>query len=149
MASNGASSPGLNAMQCKREGNDTKKATERATHSFLSGLNTPRTSHPTKPQPQLCYPTLPTDPDPDMGSRVSQAAWRLSGKPYTLAIIKPDVAGSVKVVARIMQMIHRAGFEIVAQDHITPSLSRDAARAFYQCHEGKFFFDRLVRMMSK
>jgi nucleoside diphosphate kinase len=76
------------------------------------------------------------------------AAWmKLAGRPFTLAIIKPDVAASRKVVSLIMHRIEQHGFDVIVSDRIE-RLPMHQVQAFYHCHHGRYFFDRLTRMMS-
>ena len=63
----------------------------------------------------------------------------------TLALIKPDAYGAKKKDA-IVQLILAGGFRIVNETEI--HLKFDQAQEFYKEHEGKPFYDELVRWMS-
>jgi nucleoside-diphosphate kinase len=64
----------------------------------------------------------------------------------TLTIIKPDaVAGGH--IGEIVTALERAGFRILAMRMVR--LTREEAEGFYQVHQGKFFFDSLVRFMTE
>ena len=63
----------------------------------------------------------------------------------TLSIIKPD-ATTRNITGKINSMIEDAGLKIVAQKMI--QLSPAQAEGFYAEHNGKSFFDNLVKFMS-
>ncbi|KAJ2758563.1 hypothetical protein H4S06_002643, partial [Coemansia sp. BCRC 34490] len=64
----------------------------------------------------------------------------------TLAIIKPDVAGSEAQVLQITRRITARGYTI--KDRVEITLSRAQAQAFYAEHQDKPFFDSLVDFMT-
>ena len=64
---------------------------------------------------------------------------------YTLSIIKPD-ATSRNITGKINAMIEDAGLKIVAQKMI--HLSKNQAEEFYAEHNGKPFFENLVKFMT-
>ncbi|XP_059096025.1 nucleoside diphosphate kinase 6-like [Tigriopus californicus] len=64
----------------------------------------------------------------------------------TLAIIKPDIAKMTLSVLQIRDMMLKHQFRIVRSK--TVHLSPIQAGQFYQEHEGKFFYHRLVTFMS-
>jgi nucleoside-diphosphate kinase len=63
----------------------------------------------------------------------------------TLTIIKPDAAGK-NLIGEIIHRFELAGFKIQAMsmEHLTPA----RAQGFYKVHEGKPFFDELVKFMT-
>ena len=63
----------------------------------------------------------------------------------TLAIIKPD-AVTAGNAGRIIAMLEREGFEIVAMKKVT--LTAAQARDFYAVHRERPFYDSLVRFMT-
>ena len=64
----------------------------------------------------------------------------------TLTIIKPDaVAGGH--IGEIITALEQAGFVILAMKMVR--LTRERAEGFYHVHQGKFFFDSLVRFMTE
>ena len=64
----------------------------------------------------------------------------------TLTIIKPDaVAGGH--IGEIITALEQAGFRILAMKMVR--LTQAQAEGFYQVHQGKFFFDSLVRFMTE
>ncbi len=63
----------------------------------------------------------------------------------TLAIIKPD-AVEKGVVGDIIQRIQNAGFKILGMKFIR--LSEAQAKAFYEIHKDKPFFNDLVKYMT-
>lgn len=63
----------------------------------------------------------------------------------TLAIIKPDAVGD-NHIGEIISMINKAGFKIKALKMI--KLSKDAAKAFYEIHKDRPFYDELVEYMT-
>ena len=64
---------------------------------------------------------------------------------YTLSIIKPD-ATSRNITGKINAMIEDAGLKIIAQKMI--HLSKNQAEEFYAEHNGKPFFENLVKFMT-
>ncbi len=64
---------------------------------------------------------------------------------YTLTIIKPHAVRDNKTGA-ILAMINDAGFRIAAIK--MTRLSRHQTEVFYKDHSDKYFFERLVNMMS-
>ncbi len=64
----------------------------------------------------------------------------------TLAIIKPDAVGD-NHIGEIISMINKAGFKIKALKMI--KLSKDAAKAFYEIHKDRPFYDELVEYMTR
>ena len=64
----------------------------------------------------------------------------------TLTIIKPDSVASGKS-GEIIAAIEDAGFRIVGMKKL--HLSRDAAKAFYQVHREKPFFNSLITFMTE
>ena len=64
---------------------------------------------------------------------------------YTLSIIKPD-ATSRNITGKINAMIEDSGLKIVAQKMI--HLSKNQAEEFYAEHNGKPFFENLVKFMT-
>ena len=63
----------------------------------------------------------------------------------TLAIIKPDAVAAGNA-GRIIALLEREGFEIVAMKKVT--LTAAQARAFYAVHRERPFYDSLVRFMT-
>ena len=63
----------------------------------------------------------------------------------TLSIIKPD-ATRRNLTGRINAMLEEAGLRIVAQKRIR--LSQDQARAFYDVHKERPFYNDLVAFMT-
>ena len=63
----------------------------------------------------------------------------------TLSIIKPD-ATRRNLTGRINAMLEAAGLRIVAQKRIR--LSQDQARAFYEVHKERPFYNDLVAFMT-
>ena len=63
----------------------------------------------------------------------------------TLAIIKPDAVND-NHVGEIIAMINKAGFKIKALKLM--KLSESAAKAFYEIHKDKPFYDELVEYMT-
>ncbi|KAG8432621.1 hypothetical protein GDO86_017026, partial [Hymenochirus boettgeri] len=68
-----------------------------------------------------------------------------AGKPYTVAIIKPDAVAHGKADEIIMK-IQEAGFEILAHEERT--MTESEARDFYQHRAGEEKFQELVQFMS-
>ncbi len=66
-------------------------------------------------------------------------------KEQTLALIKPD-AISKRYQGLIIHDILDAGFEIKAMKML--HLSQDQAKAFYEVHKGKDFYEPLVAFMT-
>ena len=64
----------------------------------------------------------------------------------TLSMIKPD-AVSGGLTGRILQHFEDAGLKVVACRRLT--LTRKQAKAFYEVHEGKPFYDDLVAFMTE
>jgi nucleoside-diphosphate kinase len=62
----------------------------------------------------------------------------------TLTIIKPDAAGK-SLIGEIIHRFELAGFEIRAM--MMEHLTAERAQGFYKVHEGKPFFDELVKFM--
>ncbi len=63
----------------------------------------------------------------------------------TLAIIKPDAVND-NHVGEIISMICRAGFKVKALKMV--KLSEEAAKAFYEIHKDKSFYDDLIKYMT-
>jgi nucleoside-diphosphate kinase len=63
----------------------------------------------------------------------------------TLAIIKPDAVGSGKA-GKVLAHLENEGFTVRALRLMT--LNRAQARAFYEVHEGRPFYDELVDFMT-
>ena len=63
----------------------------------------------------------------------------------TLAIIKPDTVANHKAGA-IIAMIEEKGFQILGLRMVTQT--SDQARAFYEVHKERPFYDSLVTFMS-
>ena len=63
----------------------------------------------------------------------------------TLSIIKPD-ATTKNITGKINAMIEDSGLKIVAQKMIR--LSKEQAEGFYAEHNGKPFFENLVKFMT-
>ena len=63
----------------------------------------------------------------------------------TLSIIKPD-ATTRNITGKINSMIENAGLKIVAQKMI--HMSKNQAEEFYAEHNGKPFFENLVKFMT-
>ncbi|HZN55915.1 MAG TPA: nucleoside-diphosphate kinase [Candidatus Polarisedimenticolaceae bacterium] len=63
----------------------------------------------------------------------------------TLAIVKPDGVEN-RAVGRVIARIEEEGFRIVAMR--LARLTRAEAEGFYAVHEGRPFFDDLVRFMT-
>ncbi len=63
----------------------------------------------------------------------------------TLSIIKPD-ATTRNITGKINSMIENAGLKIVAQKMIR--MSKEQAQEFYAEHNGKPFFENLVKFMT-
>ncbi len=64
---------------------------------------------------------------------------------YTLAIIKPDAAGSGKA-GKIIAHLESAGFSIAAMRMVTMTAAE--ARSFYEVHKARPFFPSLVAFMT-
>ena len=64
----------------------------------------------------------------------------------TLTIIKPD-AVAAGYSGQIIAAIEQAGFRVVAMKKLR--LTQAQAESFYQVHQGKFFFDSLVKFMTE
>jgi nucleoside-diphosphate kinase len=66
----------------------------------------------------------------------------------TFAIIKPDILlGHAFKMRRFMQVIHENQFVILRDD--IRNLSMDDAVKFYQEHKGRFYYERLIRFMTR
>ncbi len=63
----------------------------------------------------------------------------------TLAIIKPDAVND-NYIGEIISLICKAGFKIKALKMV--KLSEDAAKAFYEIHKDKPFYNDLVEYMT-
>ena len=63
----------------------------------------------------------------------------------TLAIIKPDAVAAGNA-GRIIALLEREGFEIVAMKTVT--LTPAQARSFYAVHRERPFYESLVRFMT-
>ena len=63
----------------------------------------------------------------------------------TLSIIKPDAINS-KDSGKIIDLIEEKGFTIIAQKKII--LTKNQAKAFYEIHNQRPFFDELVEFMT-
>jgi nucleoside-diphosphate kinase len=63
----------------------------------------------------------------------------------TLAILKPDSVGAGNA-SRILAQLEEEGFRIVALKKLR--LSRKQARAFYEVHKERPFYDQLVEFMT-
>lgn len=63
----------------------------------------------------------------------------------TLAIIKPDAVND-NYIGEIISLICKAGFKIKALKMV--KLSEDAAKAFYEIHKNKPFYNDLVEYMT-
>ena len=63
----------------------------------------------------------------------------------TLAIIKPD-AVSDNYIGEILTLICKSGFKVKALKMV--KLSKEAARAFYEVHKEKPFYNDLVEYMT-
>ncbi|MCP4656562.1 MAG: nucleoside-diphosphate kinase [bacterium] len=63
----------------------------------------------------------------------------------TLAIIKPDAVGAGNA-GNILALLEKKGFTIRALKMLR--LSRDQARAFYEVHRERPFYDSLVEFMT-
>lgn len=63
----------------------------------------------------------------------------------TFTMIKPG-AVSNEYIGPILTMINKSGFHIVAMKYIL--IHEEEARAFYSMHEGKPFFEDLVKFMT-
>jgi len=74
-------------------------------------------------------------------SSSSKAAFQL-----TLALLKPDVTPMRYHVGAIRDMMLARGFLVVGSKEF--SMTKKRAAGFYQEHEGKFFYNRLVTYMS-
>ena len=66
-------------------------------------------------------------------------------KNRTLAIIKPDVVND-NYIGEIISLICKAGFKVKALKMV--KLSEDAAKAFYEIHKEKPFYNDLVKYMT-
>ncbi len=64
---------------------------------------------------------------------------------YTLTIIKPFAVKN-GYVGPILARINEAGFRIVAMKYV--QLTLEQARAFYEVHKEKAFYNRLCKFMS-
>jgi nucleoside-diphosphate kinase len=64
----------------------------------------------------------------------------------TLTIVKPDSLAAGHT-GEIVTALEQAGFRIVAMKMV--HLSRRQAEGFYAVHQGKFFFDSLVKFMTE
>lgn len=64
----------------------------------------------------------------------------------TLALIKPDVSTNEKKFLEIEEKIYKAGFKQIV--HVSVRLTLNQAKAFYDVHKNKPFFNDLVRFMS-
>nr|XP_040225157.2 nucleoside diphosphate kinase 6 [Anopheles coluzzii] len=64
----------------------------------------------------------------------------------TLAIVKPHCLKNPIAYQTIQQMLIESGLKVVASKRI--NLSRDEAEKFYEEHRNKFFFRRLVSLMT-
>ena len=62
----------------------------------------------------------------------------------TLSIIKPDAINS-KDSGKIIDLLEEKGFTIIAQKKII--LTKNQAKAFYEIHNQRPFFDELVEFM--
>lgn len=63
----------------------------------------------------------------------------------TLLIIKPEAVSDGKI-GEVLRRVENTGFQVRALR--MRHLSRDQARAFYEEHEGKAFYDSLTEYMS-
>lgn len=63
----------------------------------------------------------------------------------TLAIIKPDAVND-NYIGEIISLICKAGFKVKALKMV--KLSADAAKAFYEVHKDKPFYNDLVEYMT-
>uniref|UniRef100_A0A182JTN7 Nucleoside diphosphate kinase n=1 Tax=Anopheles christyi TaxID=43041 RepID=A0A182JTN7_9DIPT len=64
----------------------------------------------------------------------------------TLAIVKPHCLKNPIAYETIQQMLATSGLQVIARKRI--SLSRDEAEKFYEEHRNKFFYRRLVSLMT-
>ena len=64
----------------------------------------------------------------------------------TLAVLKPDVIANPVTHSHVQSMIMQHNFLIVRSRQLR--MTRARAELFYQEHEGKFFYNRLVSYMS-
>lgn len=64
----------------------------------------------------------------------------------TLAIFKPDIISHPHIVHQVKHMIHENGFLFIRSKRM--HLTRAKVQEFYQEHEGRFFYNRLVSFMS-
>lgn len=63
----------------------------------------------------------------------------------TLAILKPDCVKK-NLIGKVVTLIQHAGFKISAMKMI--KLTPDAAKGFYEIHNGKPFFNDLITYMT-
>lgn len=63
----------------------------------------------------------------------------------TLSIVKPDAVAR-NLIGAVIQAFEQAGLKVVALRQLR--LSQDQARAFYQVHRERPFYDSLTRYMS-
>jgi len=71
---------------------------------------------------------------------------KLNSLQLTLAILKPDITRVPFNLAAVRQMIIDRNFIVVRSKFV--DLQRSDVERFYQEHEGKFFYNRLVTYMS-
>lgn len=64
----------------------------------------------------------------------------------TFALLKPGVADRSSALADAFRMAQREGLEVVWQS--SANLTLDQAESFYGAHRGRFFYQRLIVMMS-
>lgn len=65
---------------------------------------------------------------------------------FTFTMIKPDAVAN-NSIGPILQMINEAGFAIQAMK--LTKMSKRRAKQFYGIHQGKPFFDALIKFMSE
>ena len=63
----------------------------------------------------------------------------------TLAILKPDCVKK-NLIGKVVTLIQNAGFKVSAMKMI--KLTPDAAKGFYEIHNGKPFFNDLITYMT-
>jgi len=63
----------------------------------------------------------------------------------TLAILKPDCVKK-NLIGKVVTLIQNAGFKVSAMKMV--KLTPDAAKGFYEVHNGKSFFNDLITYMT-
>ncbi|XP_065086983.1 nucleoside diphosphate kinase 6 [Ochlerotatus camptorhynchus] len=70
----------------------------------------------------------------------------MSGSAFTLAIFKPHLLKNPVAYGAVERLIESSGIRIVTRKQVR--LTQPEAERFYQDHRGKFFYQRLISLMT-